>query len=381
MNISDLLVVDLDLSRFILVAAVVVAMVVYSRFHLAVAGTLTGGYLVLLALTGSWATILAVIAVAFATRYLVRGLVTRLLPLPKRWILMAQVAVGVLLMAALVHLSGAFGPLVMPWGFSLILTTGAYITPGLMSYDLSQQGIVPTGVGLGLVVLGSLVATIPVLLLANVVDPQTSTRYVDVPGNLPVHLFWWAALAVVLFTAAVQLSFDLRTGGFIGALFLFEFLTPAAFLTVGAAALTTYGIVQVLERLIVWTPRQRFQVSLAVGAMVAWTSLYWASLTGWVPALEANAYALAPLLTVGLIASDMGRARSGIVRTLAGTGAAIAFLALVVATAQMGSPWGPMASVALVVIGPTVLLIPAVKRLRRSWRRAVEVGQEVAARA
>lgn len=377
MNIAELLSLDVDITRFILVAAIAVAMVVYTRWHLAVGGTLTGGYLVLLLLSGQWTVILAIVITAILTRYLVLVVFTRFAPATKNWLFLCSVAMSAIVMTVLVHTLRLMGPVDLPWGISLVLTTGAYITPGIMAYDLAHQGWVPTVTGLMLVMLGSLAIVVPVLVFANVVQPESSGTFVSFEGNIPPALFGWASIAIVLFTAAVRVSFDLRTGGFIGALFLFEFFTPEAFITVGISAIVTYSIVGQLGRVLPWTPRQRFQATLAIGAMVAWTGLYWASLAGWQPAQQANAFALAPLLAVGLVAADMGRAKSGIVRTLAGATVGAFFVALVVWSASAGTILGWMSSVALVVVIPGLLVIPGARAMHRARLHAVAVGRAV----
>lgn len=378
MNVTEILSIDIDVTRFILVAAIAVAMIVYTRWHLAVGGTLTGGYLVLLVLGGQWPVIFAIILTALISRYLVLIVFTRFAPVTKNWLFLGSVTLSAIVMTALVQGLNLMGPIDMPWGISLVLTTGAYITPGIMAYDLAHQGWAPTLTGLGLVMAGSLAIVVPVLIIANILQPESVGTFVETEGNIPPALFGWASIAVVLFTAAVRLSFDLRTGGFIGALFLFEFFTPEAFITVGISAIVTYAIIGRLQRLIPWTPRQRFQATLAVGAMVAWTGLYWASLAGWLPAQQANAYALAPLLAVGLLAADMGRERSGIVRTLAGASLGAFFIALVVWSAEAGTVLGWVLSVGLVLAVPGLLIIPGARAMHRARLHAVAVGREVA---
>jgi hypothetical protein len=60
-------------------------------------------------------------------------------------------------------------------------------------------------------------------------------------------------------------------------------------------------------------------MALISGALIAWFGLYWASFFGWTPAIEANGFATAPLLAVGLIAADMTRSESNPIKTLFGT--------------------------------------------------------------
>ncbi|MFZ9504856.1 MAG: proline racemase family protein, partial [Cyclobacteriaceae bacterium] len=95
-------------------------------------------------------------------------------------------------------------------------------------------------------------------------------------------------------------------------------MTPEAFITVAVAATAASLIVRGIRQLVVLTPRQRFEVAMLTGAMFAWTGLYWGAQLGWVPAEEANNYALEPLVVVGLLASDMGRSRSSTLKVFVG---------------------------------------------------------------
>jgi energy-converting hydrogenase Eha subunit E len=107
---------------------------------------------------------------------------------------------------------------------------------------------------------------------------------------------------------------------------------------------------------------------------VAWFGLYWGARLGWRPAQEANRYALEPLLVVGLLATDMGRTRSGPVRSVVGLVLATAFVSVVLVLATDGTPASATSSAALLIIGTGILVTPAVVRLRASWRNAVELG-------
>jgi hypothetical protein len=117
-----------------------------------------------------------------------------------------------------------------------------------------------------------------------------------------------------------------------------------------------------------------------IGAMAAWTGLYWGSALGWEPALAANSFALEPLLAVALVASDMGRSDSSIARTILGSLATVAFIFAVLGLVAIGGAMG-IALCAVFLVGlPAMLLIPGAATLRRDWARAVEAGREVAAR-
>jgi hypothetical protein len=127
----------------------------------------------------------------------------------------------------------------------------------------------------------------------------------------------------------------------------------------------------------VLTPRQRFHVEFLFGALSAWFGLYWGARLGWLPAQEANRYALEPLLVVGLLATDMGRSRSGAIRSVIGLVLATGFVASVLWLATRGDTASASSAAALLIVGTGLLVAPAVQRLRASWRNAEELGLAV----
>lgn len=379
MSFASILTVDIDMIRFIIIASVVVGAVTYARLGLSAGGTLTGGYLTILGLQQRWGVILS-LTVATAIAYVVvRRVLTRSLPLPKAWIFLAFVATSAIT-TTVIHLAlHRIGSLDLPGGLEIYLTVGSYITPGLIAYDLAHQGFRPTGIGLGLGVAGTLAIVIPVLALANWWRPQTSTVYVPFAGNIPDGWFWLAALSSAFMACALRASFAVRSAGFIGAVFLVEFLTPEAFITVAVAAAVANLIAKGVRRLVVLTPRQRFEVAMLVGAMSAWTGLYWGARLGWVPAEEANNYAVEPLVVVGLLASDMGRSRSSTLKVFIGLAVTVGFVWAVTRLASSGDPRQWILS-GLILLGiPALLFVPGVRSLRREWRNAIRLGFETAA--
>ena len=145
-----------------------------------------------------------------------------------------------------------------------------------------------------------------------------------------------------------------------------------AFVTVIAAALTTHMLVRIYGHLVVMSPRQRSMFALILGALTAWTSLYWASALGWTPAMEANAYTLSPLLAVGLIAADMGRSHSSAFRTVIGTVVAVLGIA---AGIWLTEGLGLMAGV-IYLVAVTGLIAPAAIAIARTYAAAAASGRE-----
>lgn len=374
MNVGDLLTLDIDTMRFVLVASVVAGALLYARLGVTAAGTLTAAYVVLLVLAREWSTLIGIMAVTATSYLLVRVLATRWFPLTKAWLFIGFVAVSSVLTAVLVVAFRFTGPVALPGSVEILVVVGSFVTPGLVAYDLASQGPRDTAWAFALVVGGTLVLTVPVLALANVLTPESSTVTVEAAGRIPDGLFWLAAVASVAVAGALRLSFGLHVAGFLGAVFLAEFLTLEAFVTVILSATAAHLACRVLRDHLVLTPRQRFHVEFLFGALVAWFGLYWGARLGWRPAQEANRYALEPLLVVGLLATDMGRTRSGPVRSVVGLVLATAFVSVVLVLATDGTPASATSSAALLIIGTGILVTPAVVRLRASWRNAVELG-------
>ena len=379
MALDQLLELDLDTVRFVLIASVAAGILIYMKLGISEGGTLAAGYLVILALSGRGGVILMTLASAAITYLVVQGILTRRFALTKPWVFIAFVVVGALVTTVFQLALRETGPLELPWGLSLILYAGSFIIPGLIGYDVARQGLRNTAIGLLLAVALSFVIVIPVLALANWLQPESTTPYAFTTGNIPEDLFWLGALATVFFSGAVRLSFDLRTGGFIAPLFILEVLSIEAVVTIFAAAMVANLIARWLRARMVWSPRLRFQFSVILGAMAAWTGLYWGARLGWGPALEANSFALEPLLAVALVASDMGRRNSSVIRTLLGSLSTIAFIISVYWLAEIGGVIGIALCVIFLVGLPLLLLVPGVATLRRDWARAIQAGREVAA--
>lgn len=379
MWIEELLELNIDTVRFVLFASVAAGVVVYLRLRISEAGTLTAGYLVILGLSGRAGVIAMTLASALVAYLVARLLLTRYLGLTKPWLFVATVAAGSISTTIFQLAVRETGPLELPWGLSLILYAGSFIIPGLIAYDVARQGFRNTAIGLMLAIGGALVIVVPILALAEWLQPESTTPYISTTGEIPENLFWLASLATVFFSGAVRLSFGLRTGGFIAPLFIVEVFSWSALVTIFAAAIAAHLIASWLKERVVWSPRLRFQFTVMIGAMAAWTGLYWGSVLGWEPALAANSFALEPLLAVALVASDMGRSDSSIGRTMLGALAAVAFIFAVLGLVAIGGAAGIALCVIFLIGLPLLLLIPGSQAIRRDWIRAIEAGREVAA--
>ena len=357
---------DPALVRLLLVLSVGVAFAVYTRFHLVGGGSVSGGYAAILIVYGQWGTLLGTAVVTCLTLVVMRGLILRVFGLPRSWQFTMAVFIGAVLTTVLAAVIPPEISLGDPW--SLAITFGAFVIPGLVAYDVPHQGFPQTMFALGLVTGITLLICVP-LFYAMQQLPTATPADVPLVQGIPNNLLPFAVIATIVIGAVLRFSLGWRSGGFIGALFLVEFFTVAAFLAVGAAALATQAIMWMLDKRVVFTGRQRSMVALMLGALVAWAGLYWGGVLGWVPAEEADLYTLSPLLATGLIAADMGR--SDTVRTLLGTGiAAMTLGALLWVSANYGMWWGIL-GLLIVTLGA----IPGVMRLVGPWRAAEASGK------
>lgn len=360
--------------RLLLLVSVALAFAVYTRVHLVGGGSVSGGYVALLILDGAWSTLVGIAIATAITVLIMRGLVLRVLPMPRQIAFFVGVLVGSLAAAGL-HALG-----LLPWVpaplLALVLGIGSFVVPGLLAYDISHQGPGRTALALGLVAAGT---TAMGLVLAPLMGalPAGAAWDTALEVRIPDAVLPLATVTAIAAGTVVRFSSRLRSGGFVGALFIAEFLTLEAFLAVGAAAAVTALGMRGLERRVALTPRQAGMVALMAGALVAWASLFWAAGLGWIPAQEAYAFTLAPLLAVGLMAADMGRPRSGITRTLLGTGIGVLVITAVVSVA--GVLGQAVAWLCLPCIA--IALWPTTTWLHARWLAAERVGRERPRRA
>ena len=311
-------ILDIDSSRFVLVVALCAAWLFYSKYHLVAGGTTTGAFLAIVLHNQQWILALWIPACAMLIYLVFKFVVLPRVALPKAWIFSMMVLNGVLF-------SGIFEILYLQDVLArdsllfAIVMYGSYITPGLLAYDLAHQDIKRTFLALGAVSAGTLLITTPLLLLMSEFDVGISGTELSRALYFDARYLWVETFACVILGFILRFGMNLRSGGFIGPVFILQFVTLESVATVALSAISAWAITTVLVRFAPLTPRQKANMALISGALIAWFGLYWASFFGWLPAIEANGFATAPLLAVGLIAADMTRSQSNPVTTLLGT--------------------------------------------------------------
>jgi hypothetical protein len=360
---------DPALFRLLLVVSVAIAFAVYTRFHLVGGGSVTGGYGAILVITGQWQTLLGVAVVTMITLILIRGALLRAVALPRPAVFVISVLTGALVTVALLAITPFIESVSGFVGVSLAF--GAFVVPGLLSYDVSHQGLPRTMLALAVISGGTLLVCLPAFSAMQGL-PADTHNVAPIIERVPSDLLPYGIIAAIVIGGALRFTFGLRSGGFIGALFIVEFFTVTAFVTVIAAALATHAVTCVYDHFVVVSPRQRSMFALILGALVAWASLYWASALGWTPAMEANAYTLSPLLAVGLVAADMGRESSGALRAVSGTLLTTVGIAVGIwLTEGLGLAIG-----VIYLVAAATLAAPAAIALARTYSAAAAAGRE-----
>lgn len=362
---------ELDLARMTLIVGLVVAAFIYHRTRLVSGGLMTPAYLALLVSAGSWTDILGWGALTLAS-VLIFKLVTYLVALPKAWLLMIAIATSTILHGVIVLMTGGKGgqdPVTIG-AFDLIISGGMYLTPGLTAFDLARQGwlrtlgvvAVATGVTLGI--------TLSIAALGNLSGPAvpltSPSSHVFTNLSLPV-----AMIVCVLLAEGMRIAFGWGSGGIIGAVFFVELLDLTSFFVIVVLVAITATASHYARRVLIMSPRQWFQFTLILGALIAWAGLGVGSMFGIDAAENVGAYALEPLLAVGLISTDV--ARFGTRRTIYGK---LVVLAGVIATNQFVQLGGFTSWLALAGVGFAVLAIYvyAFREVRRGWSVADDVG-------
>ena len=357
---------DLELIRFVFIASILVVAFQYFRTQRVTGGTLTPGYIAILIVTKEWGALLSVAVFTLVVLALMRLVIMRWLVLTKPWVYGTGVMVSALLHAAI---RGGNALFELPEGLGLVLLAGLYITPGLIAYDLTQQGWSKTAKAISLAVAGTLLLAQPLLLTGVLPDAQA----IDFVGRINPEWWWYVVGITVPATLALRMARGLPTAGYIGAVFLLEIASFERLLLVALCAASSTVLTRALLTRVALTPRQRFQFAMVFGGLTTWTIIFWTARWGYVPAQELDAFALEPMIVVGLVTADL--TKSTVLRSLLGVGSAVV-IALVALGATAIAPWAWIA--AAVVLAAVILAIgwPAIVELLSSARIAAQSGRE-----
>lgn len=369
---------DVDTLRAVLITSLAVSFLMYARVRLVTGGTLTPTWFVFLILGQRWGAVTATILVSALTVVIMRTIILPRWAASKAWQASLTVMIGVALNGIAAVLVPALRAGTDPAALDFLIAVGLYVTPGLIAYDVIRQGVGKTSIAITIVTAVSLMLTLPVIALLVQIAQGGSAIVILGEGRIPPGLWWLGTVVAVAITVMLRLGPAWRAGGFLAGLFAYEALTAVTLALAVGFALLTFGAVRLLSTRVLLTGRQRFQMSLLIGALFSWFGLYWTAQFGYVPAIVANGYALEPLLIVGLLASDFGRKETRIVPTVAGVLAVIAAVAgaLWLATNVMG---GTVIAVTIVAAVLGIWAIGANRRFRDSLQPALRIGSQLGA--
>lgn len=364
---------ELDLMRMTFVVGIVLAALIYQRTRLVSGGLMTGAYLALLISSGGVGDVIGWLILTVTSFVAIKTL-SYLIALPKAWLLMIAIVTSAVLHGTFVLLSGGKGehdPVFLA-GLEVVISGGMYLTPGLTAYDLARQGWLRTSGVLVFVTGVTLGITFAVAAIGNLAGPQmpltnpVSQVYTDI--SYPIVMMVCIATA-----EAVRLAFGWGSGGIIGAVFFIELLSLENFIVIIALVAITVLVKKWFERYFSMTPRQWFQFTMLLGSLIAWVGLTIGTGLGIEAASTVNAYALEPLLAVGLIASDV--ARFGTAKTIYGK---VLVLAAVAATNILVLQGGTDAWRGIAIVAVLVLVVYYIgfMKVLKGWAHARKVGKQ-----
>lgn len=352
--------VDIEVARAALVVGLVLTAFLYHRTRVASGGAVTGAYLALMLIGNHWETVigwallsLVGLAAIKATAYL--------WPVPRSWLF----SIGILAPATLHVVGLQLAGLPELTNYSTFLAAGLYVTNGLTAYDAQRQGVTKTFAAVALVTGVTMLVTMAVQWGMN----QTARPAVTLSE---VSLEYPLVVLVCIVTAlAVRLGLRWGTAGIVGSLFILEILSIASLLVILVFTLVGTFIYQRVANAFGLTPRERLYSLLAVGAIVAWFGLFWATWLGIPGAGEAERFGVEPLLVIGLMIGESQRV--GIPKMLAGTTlvTSVSFIAHALLEAN---PAGSLWIFALCLTPAIVLMVLAHRRMTAEWTEAIKGG-------
>lgn len=358
--------IEVELSRFILVISLVFVIIEYYRTHRVTGGSLTPGYLAILIMGQEWSLLVSVFLFTIITIAIMRLVIMRWFLLTKPWVYGTGVFVSVIA-HSVVNISDSLWTL--PNAFGLVLVAGLFVTPGLIAYDISTQGIQKTLTEIVIIVAAVCLLCLPLVLT----DVLPVTPIGNFTGRIEPDWWWIAVTAAVVSVLALRMARGLATAGYIGAVFIVEVAFWDSLLLLLLCVIVARVIAIFSLRYFILTPRQKFQFSFLIGAIVTWTVIYWGNEWGWDAASRLDAFTLEPLVIAGLLVADLGRAK--IWQTVVGVSSAVAFVVVQLLAVSVNAWVGAATAVVLFAL---VLLLARdeLTRLFASVGQAVDEGRK-----
>lgn len=349
---------DQALLRMTFIFGIVVSVQLYERTHRTTGSLVVPGYIGAQLLDPI--SLLATILNAAATYFLVSIVLPKFAVVYGRSRFVVNIFVSVILSLILVQTLSFVLPQIPS------LEAIGYAIPALIAYDMNRQGPRKTAVA---VAGAGVLAAIPALLIVGFFP-----HWVEVASGAPLGLIdigdVWFPIAALVSTGVSTLLFanhQLRSGGFIGAMYLgLAAINPIQIVFFMAVAVFTYLLVtQVLRRVMIIFGRRKFAVMLMAGSLLAWLVLtvFEAAAPDLLPI---NSLPVAALFVPALLANDMER--SSISEVLLGSviAAGATLSVVVVASGLVDRQPIPWWAFPILLASLFVLLMPSVRSSQSS---------------
>lgn len=354
---------EVEVVRATLVIGLVIGGLVYHFTRVSSGGVVTTPFLSLLVLTGRWADIIGWAVVTLVVIGTIRLIAARW-PLPRAWLFY----IGVFLATA-IHVIGmklSTSPAVSGLGsLGLFLAAGLYVCSGLTAYDAARQGVVRTFVATALVT----AATVAVMLVVRHLSQTfggAQQMVVESPLRDPV-----LALICVGMAVAMRVGPHWGTAGIIGGVYLLNIASWQSLLVVIAFTLAGASVYRFIADALGLSNKDRFYALMAVGAIASWFGLFWAEYLGIPGSAEVAAFAVEPLIVIGLMIGET--VRYGVARTAAGS--VVVFAVTATAAWVIENYPDTTALVVAAALAPALGIIAAsLVRIRREWAIALQAG-------
>lgn len=357
---------EVEVVRATLVIGIVLSGLVFHFTRLSSGGVVTTPFLAMLVLTGRWHDIAGWAVIALIGVAAIR-LVAARWPLPRPWLFYCGVFTTTAIHVIGIEASGSDTAWSFMGEFSLFLAAGLYVCSGLTAYDAARQGIFRTFAAAAVVT----AVTVAVMqgvrfLTVNFGGPQAMVM--QSPLNDPV-----LAVICVGMAAAMRVGPRWGTAGIIGSLYLLNIASWQSLLVMVVFTLAGAGIYRAIADSLGLSPKERFYALLAVGSIASWFGLFWAQYLGIPGAAEVAAYAVEPLIVIGLMIGET--ARYGIARTAAGSVVVYAVTAGAAAViAQRPGATGYVVAAAMAIVAGIIGV--SLIRIRREWAIALAAGDK-----
>jgi len=356
---TDLRLFDTELVRLTFVFGIAVSVGAYERNHITTGSLVVPGYIGVSLL--SPASLVATAINATITYLCVARLIPKFAVIFGR----AQFVANIYISLTISMLLGPGVAAIAPASTNGLNSIG-YVIPALIAYDMNRQGVKKT---VSAVTATGVIAATPALLLVAL-QPEIVDRALRLSIGLIELDNTWMPLAALISTGVattLHTNYQLRCGGFIGAMYIgLAVQRPLQVVYFFAVAVLTWFLVAVvLRRWMVLFGRRKFAVMLMGGSVLSWALLEWSDMA-FPDALAISDLPIAALFVPALLANDMERASVLEVGVGGALAAMVAMPSVVIAAAIIDVQPVPMWAPPALLFGATVLFWP---QISRSFRR------------